>query len=428
MTDPPQDLIAEQSVLGAMLMSPSVIPGIIEILTTEDFYRPVHATVFKTIVDLYTGGEPVDSVTVANELQKRGKLANIGGVPYLLDLLQSTPTASNGGHYARIVADKAKLRELIRFGLRCQQLGTSEATDSDEVDAIIAQAEQFLHEVRKPRDSAMAFSDLVDEWNAWVDADVAGDIIKTPWHKVNDVLGGGLYKGRTYIFAGRPGQGKSISALNVLAHATEWDRSAIIFSLEMPRTEVASRLLAAGAQVSFQQLIRRELRQETEDRVKHYAMQNNNMKLYCIDKANLTVEQIVAHCRSIKGLELVVIDYVQLVAATDKKVSRDQQVAHISRTLKVLAKDLNVAVVLAAQTNRQVIDPKTGKARVPTLADLRESGSLEADADAVLFLHRPEEDMGTVDIVVAKNRSGLTGIVPLIFVGQQARLGQHCPT
>lgn len=425
MAEPPQDPIAEQSTLGAMLLSTSIIPEVVDIVRPDDFYRPAHATIFQAIVDLYSGGNPVDAVTVASELERRGKLQNIGGAPYLLDLIQSTPTASSGGHYARIVANKAKLRELVRFGVRCQQLGNNETSASDEVDAIIAQAEAFLREVRKPKEKAVPFSDMVLEWQTWVGADAAGDIIQTPWYKVNEVLSGGLYKSRLYIFGGRPGQGKSLSALNIAALAAENGKSVMIFSLEMPRNEVASRLLAAGAQVNFQQLIRRQLRQDTEDRVKHYAAQNLGMKLYCVDRANITIEQIVAHCRAIKDLDLVVIDYAQLVAATDKRVSRDQQVAHVSRTLKVLAKDMNIAVVLAAQLNRQVIDPKTGKARYPTLADLRESGSLEADADAVLFLHRPEEESGTVDIVIAKNRSGLTGIVPLIFVGQQARLG--CP-
>jgi replicative DNA helicase len=197
----------------------------------------------------------------------------------------------------------------------------------------------------------------------------------------------------------------------------------MIFSLEMPRTEVASRLVASGAHVSFQQVIRRKMRQETLDKVKTYTAQNADMKLYITDRAGLTVEQIAAHCRTIKDLDMVVIDYAQLVGATDKRAKRNEIVAHVSRTLKVLAKDLHVVVVLAAQMNRQSVDPKTGKARRPTLVDLGESGALEADADTVLFLHRPDEDDGTVDIVIAKNRSGLVGVVPLLFIGHEARLG-----
>jgi len=190
----------------------------------------------------------------------------------------------------------------------------------------------------------------------------------------------------------------------------------------MPRTEVASRLLASGAQVSFQQVIRRQMKPETEAAVKNYAAQNAGMSLYCIDKAGISIEQIVGYCRSVKDLDLIVLDYAQLVAPSDRRVKRHEQVAHVSRTLKVLAKDLSIAVVLCAQLNRNVIDPKSGKSRRPTLIDLGESSSLEADADAVLLLHRPEADEEMVDIVVEKNRSGLTGVVSLIFAGAQARL------
>lgn len=423
MTDPPQDLLAEQSTLGSMMLAAGVIPTVVEMLKAEDFYRPAHESIFTAIVDLFTMGEPVDAVTVAAELDRRGKLRKIGGAPYLLELIQQVPTAASASSYAQIVAEKAVRRRLEIFGTRCQQL--AHAGDSDEVEAVIAQAEEFLREVRQPKErDAMAFSDLVLDWNTWVETGATDDVIPTPWYKVNEMLGGGLYKSRVYVFAGRPGQGKSISVLNVAALAAEQHRSVMIFSLEMPRKEVTSRLLASGAQVSFQQVIRREMRQDTTDRIKHYAATNNGMHLYCVDRV-LTVEQMVAHCRAIKDLDLVVIDYAQLVRATDRRIKRHEQIAHVTRTVKVLAKELNVAVALAAQQNRQSVDPKTGKTRVPVLSDLGESGALEADADAVLFLHRPDDDDGTVDIVIAKNRSGLTGIVPLVFVGQQARLAHH---
>lgn len=405
-----------------MMISTQIIPDILDVVKPEDFYLPSHNAIFKAIADLFGGGEPIDAVTVGALLEGRGKLQNIGGGAYLFDLTQTPPTAAAAAHYATIVANKAKLRKLIQFGARCQHLGNSDVDSTEEVESVIAEAEAFLREVRQPREKALGFSDLVAEWREWADADATGDTIQTPWHKVNQILSGGLHKGRSYILAGRPGQGKSISALNIAALAAESGKTVMIFSLEMPRTEVASRLLAAGAQVNFQQIITRQMRQDTEDRIRHYASSHAGMRLYCVDRANLTVEQIIAQCRAVQDLDLVVVDYAQLVAASDKRLKRNLQVAHISRSLKVLAKEMNVVVVLAAQLNRQNIDVKTGKARRPTLVDLGESGSLEADADAVLFLHRPDDDDGTVDIVVEKNRSGLTGIVPLIFMGQQARL------
>lgn len=405
-----------------MLMSTEVISEVVKILKPEDFYRPSHECIFRAIVDLFTAGDPVDAVTTVAELERRGKLRNIGGAPYLLDLLQTCPTPDSGSYYARIVSERAVRRRLLVFGNRCQEL--AHAGDDDDIDAVLAQAEQFLKEVNQPRERAMSFSDLVDEWNEWVASDLTEDTIATPWHKVNEILSGGCHKGRLYIFAGRPGQGKSVSTLNIAEHATRvQDKTAIVFSLEMPKTEVMSRLLSSGAEVNFQQIIRRQMRQESSERIYDYYKQHLGMKLYVEDRSTLTVEQIAAQARSIKGLDMVVVDYAGLVKPTDKRAKRNEQVAHVSRTLKILAKELHVAVVLAAQLNRQGSDPKTGKARVPVLADLGESGALEADADAVLFLHRHEPDDGMVDIVIAKNRSGMTGLVPLIFHGNQARLG-----
>ena len=419
---PPQDLLAEQATLGAMMLSTEALAKVVDILQPDDFYRPNHGAIFSAIVDLFSAGCPVDPTTVAIELDKRSKLTNIGGAAYLLDLIQSCPTAVSGDYYAKAVADKAVRRRLLAFGIRCQQL--SYTGDDDEIGEVLAQAEKFLKEVHAPKKSTLTFSDLFDEWNAWVDEEP--DVILTPWTKVNDILSGGLHKGRLYIFAGRPGQGKSVSALNIVSDACGRQmKSSIVFSLEMPKNEVMSRLLAAGANVNFQQIIRRDMRPETVERIQNYYKQNFNMRLYVEDRSNITVEQIAAQSRAINDLDMVVVDYVGLVKASDRKAKRNEAIAHVSRTLKVLAKELDVAVVLAAQLNRQSIDPKTGKARIPVLADLGESGALEADADAVLFLHRPEPDDGTVDVVVAKNRSGMTGVVPLIFYGQQARMGQH---
>ncbi len=402
-----------------MMQSAKALTEIVEAVTADDFYVMKHATIFNTIVEMYTAGHPVDAATVAIELDRRSKLRNIGGAPYLTDLIQSCPQPMSGAFYARAVAEKAVRRRLEMFGIRCQEL--AHTGQADDIDEVIGQAERFLKEVNAPKERVMSFSDLIGEWTAWVEDEP--DVILTPWTKVNDILSGGLHKGRLYIFAGRPGMGKSISALNIVGDACgNQMKSSIVFSLEMPKHEVMSRILAAGAEVNIQQIIRRNMRDETVERIKDYYKKNLDMKLYIEDRSNITVEQIVAQARAINDLDMVVVDYVGLVKASDKKAKRNEQIAHVSRTLKVLAKELNVAVVLAAQLNRQSIDPKTGKARIPVLADLGESGALEADADAVLFLHRPEPDDGTLDVVIAKNRSGMTGVVSLIFFGNQARM------
>lgn len=407
-----------------MMLSAKALAEIIEILKPDDFYRPHHGTIFEAIVDLFTAGHPVDPQTVAIELDKRSKLTSVGGAVYLLDLQQSCPTAVSGAYYARAVADKSVRRRLLAFGIRAQQL--AHTGDNDDIDEVIAQTEQFLRQVNAPKERTMGFADLMGDWQTWVEDEP--DVILTPWHKVNEILSGGLHKGRLYIFAGRPGQGKSVSALNIVGDACGRQyKSGIVFSLEMPKHEVMSRLLAAGANVNIQQLIRRDMKPETIERIQEYYRRHADMRLYVEDRSNITVEQIVAQARAIPDLDIVAVDYVGLVKASDRKAKRNEQIAHVSRSLKVLAKELNVAVVLAAQLNRQSIDPKTGKARIPVLADLGESGALEADADAVLFLHRPEPDDGTVDVVIAKNRSGMTGVVPLIFIGQQSRMsGPGC--
>lgn len=417
---PPHDLLSEQATLGAMMASDKALAEIADILKAEDFYRPAHSTIFTAIVDLYMAGQKVDETIVAVELDKRSQLKRVGGAPYLFDLMQSCPTPMSGGYYARAVAERSLRRRLLAFGIRCQDL--AHTGDADQVDEVIAQAERFLRELNAPKASTAGMADLFDEWDSWVNDEP--DLILTPWSKVNEILSGGLHKGRLYIFAGRPGQGKSISALNILEDACRnQDKSGIVFSLEMPRVEVMSRILASGANVNFQQIIRRQINDDSMERIQEYYKQHLGMRIYVEDRSNLTVEQIIAQARAIDDLDIVVVDYVGLVKASDKKAKRNEAIAHVSRSLKSLAKELGVVVVLAAQLNRQSIDPKTGKARVPVLADLGESGALEADADAVLFLHRHEPDDGMVDVVVAKNRSGMTGLVPLMFVGQRARMG-----
>jgi replicative DNA helicase len=311
-------------------------------------------------------------------------------------------------------------RRLQLFGGRCQQL--AHTGDSGDIETVLGQVGDFLREVREPKHKdALTFSDLITEWDTWVAAGGSDDIFPSPWAKLNDMLGGGFFASRVYVFGGRPGQGKSISVLNIAAAAAEHGSSVLVFSLEMPRHEVASRIVSAGAQVSFQQVIRRNMRSDTADRIHCYVSEFNDMRLRVVDRAGITVEQIAAQCRAVKDLDMVVIDYAQLVRASDRRIPRHEQIANVTRTLKVMAKDLNIAIILAAQLNRQVVDPRTGKSRIPTLSDLGESGALEADADAVCFLHRPDDEE-SVDIVVAKNRSGLTGVVKLSFRGSEARL------
>lgn len=415
---PPHDQAAEDCALGAMLISKSAIPDVLAVLNAEDFYIPRNGLVFTAIQSLFDRGEPADPVTVVAELEARGNLHRVGGAVGIHTLTERVPTAINAGSYARIIAEKARLRRLAELGIRLQQLAYDNGGDSDSA---LAEGEALFRGFNRPSSDAASFADMAKQWRTWQESDA--DVIATPWYALNERLAGGLQPGRLYVLGGRPGMGKTVAALNLLTHAAEQGKAAFFFSLEMPATEVTSRILASGARVPFGQIIRKSMERDTYDMVDWYINEHRDLPFRCVDKADITVEQISVHCRAQDGLDLVAVDYAQLVAASDKRVSRDQQVAHVSRSLKVLAKDLKIPVVLAAQLNRQGIDSRTGKSRYPTVADLRESGSLEADADAVLLLHRPEGDANTVEVVVGKNRSGQTGApIPLAFMGHQARI------
>lgn len=406
--------------LGGMLLSDKAITDAVAVLTAGDFYRPNHAAIFTAIVELVGAGEPVDPVTTAAHLEKAGTLIRVGGAPYLLTLYQTPPSAAHVGHYAKIVADKARLRRLGLLGQRLQQLAHDPATADEDIEAALGQGEKFFRDQHKPSTKALSFDELVCEWRA--DQDKPVHAIKTPWEQLNLWLNGGLHKGELVVVAGRPGDGKSNAGLNIAAYAAEWGYSVLAFSLEMKAVDVASRILAAGAKVKLRDLISRTADLETDARVNKYITDNAGMLLEVVDQERITVEQIIAHCRSKTLLDLVFVDYTQLLTATDSKAERRLQVAHISRSLKIAARELNVAVVAATQLNRGNV--KDGKARAPVVSDIGESGAVEQDADVVLLLDRDDRDEQVVHMIVGKNRNGRKGSIEMRFHGAQARITQ----
>lgn len=416
-SEPPNDQIAEQAALGSMLLSASAVSEVTKALSAEDFYLPAHATIFQSIIHLFSGGTAIDPVAVGAELEKRGKLKNIGGAAYLLTLIQNVPTATNAAYYAKLVADKSKLRKLQVIGSRLQRLA---GTGGEDIDDILAQAEVLIRKQKEPSATELVtFDDLVEGWRNW--QDTAGSSIPTPWAELNSWLNGGLNRGRLYTIGGRPAVGKSLGGLNIAAHAAERGFSAAFFSLEMGRNEVASRVLAAGGSADLGQIIRKELDLDNLQRVDEYAETYRGMPLAVVDKETVTVEQIIAQCRAMPKLDVCVVDYLQLVRASDSRMPREQQVAHISRSLKIASRELDVAMVVAAQLNRGPV--RDGVARRPTIADLRESGAVEQDSDVVLLLHRGEDEPGLVEMICGKNRSGKTGNAVLSFHGSYARIG-----
>lgn len=414
-TTPPNDELAEKSLLGAMLLDPTTIPDVIETVHSDDFFYPRHQFIYAAITDSYSGGGALDPVTVSRELESRGQLKSSGGAPYLSELVQTVPMASNAPYYGEVVLEKARLRRLAELGVRLQQLAHAEGYDSSE---LLGQAQEFFTGLEKPDGNAAKFVELVELWQA--DVQSAPQVIPTPWPQCNDWLNGGLAKGRLVTIGGRPSVGKSLGGLNIAAHAAENNHPAIFFSLEMSKQEVTTRLLSCGGPADMGELIRRQINPSNYNRINAYVQRFTNMPLWVDDRERVSVEQIAAKCRSVPGLEVAVVDYLQLVRASDTRVSREQQVSHISRSLKIMARELDIAVVVAAQLNRGPV--RDGKPREPTIADLRESGAVEQDSDQVLLLHRDEADRDIVKLICGKNRVGKTGEAELIFEGKYARL------
>jgi replicative DNA helicase len=417
-TNPPSDELAEQSLLGAIMLEPKLIPEVIDLVDAGDFYYPKHQFIFAAAIDTFSTSNVLDPVSVSTELESRGQLKKVGGAAYLVDLIQTVPMASHARYYAEVVVEKARLRKLAELGVRLQQLAHTEGYGSDD---LLGQAQAFFRNIDRPDSHAVKFAEMVTDWYDW---DASGeDVIATPWPEVNDWLNGGLAKGRLVTIGGRPSVGKSLGGLNIAAHAAENNRASIFFSLEMSRQEVTTRIFAAGGTADMGELIRRQISEANYERIREYSLRYSGMPLWVDDRERVTVEQIAAKCRSIPDLQVAVVDYLQLVRPSDSRVSREQQVAHISRSLKIMARELGIAVVVAAQLNRGPV--REGKPREPTIADLRESGAVEQDSDQVLLLHREEGEDGLVKVICGKNRVGRTGQTDLVFEGKFARLSAN---
>ena len=412
---PPQDVIAEQSVLGGMLLSKDAISDVVEILRERDFYRPAHELIYDAIVDLYGRGEPADPVTVSAELTKRGDLVRAGGAPYLHTLISSVPTAANAGYYAKIIRERAIMRRLVEAGTKIVQLGY---TDEGEVDDAVdqAQAEVYAVTERREAEDYVQLSELLpaayDEIEK-ISAGVVGEGVKTGFKDL-DALTNGFHPGNMIVLAARPAVGKSTLGLDIARYASIHKReTSVIFSLEMSRSEITMRMLSAEARVPLNNIRSGQLGEEEWAKMARRMGEISDAPLFIDDSPNLSLMEIRAKARRLKqrhNLKLIVIDYLQLMTSGKKVENRQQEVSEFSRQLKLLAKELNVPVVAISQLNRS---PEQRSDKKPMLSDLRESGSIEQDADVVILLHR--EDLydsqnrsGEADLIVAKHRNGPT--------------------
>lgn len=433
---PPHDLLAEQSAIGGMLLSKDAVADVLETVRGVDFYVPKHEVIFDAILTLYSHGEPTDVIAVTDELTKAGTLQRAGGPEYLHTLTGLVPTAANAGYYASIVSEKAVLRRLVEAGTRIVQMGyASEGEVTDLVNN--AQAEIYgvaggvEAEDYVPLVQAIEAATEEIEHASGRDGQMVG--VPTGFAEL-DAMTNGLHGGQLILIAARPALGKSTLALDFARAASiGHDLPSVFFSLEMGRSEIAMRLLSAESNIFLQKLRKGDVRSEDWTTLASTRGRIADAPLYIDDSPNMTLVEIRAKCRRLKqkvGLKLVVIDYLQLMTSGKRVESRQQEVSEFSRALKLLAKELQVPVIALSQLNR---GPEQRVDKRPALSDLRESGSLEQDADMVILLHREsayEKESsrpGEADLIVAKHRNGPTGTVTVAFQGAFSRFADMAP-
>ncbi|MFL6157675.1 MAG: replicative DNA helicase [Marmoricola sp.] len=427
---PPQDTDAEQSVLGSMLISKDAIADVNELIKGHDFYKPAHETIYDAITDLYSKGEPADPVTVSAELNRRGELVKVGGAPYIHTLSASVPIAANAGYYAEIVREKAILRRLVDAGTKIAQLGyAGEGQVDDTVDR--AQAEIYAITENRATEDYAPLSDLMeatlDEIEAISNRD--GGMIGVPTGFADlDELTNGLQSGQMVIIAARPAMGKSTLGLDLCRAASIHNNMAsVIFSLEMTKSEITMRLLSAEARIPLNHIRNGPMSDEDWAKLAPKMSEVSSAPMFIDDSPNLTMMEIRAKARRLKqrhDLKLIVIDYLQLMSSGKKVESRQLEVSEFSRQIKLLAKELEIPIIALSQLNR---GPEQRADKRPMMSDLRESGSIEQDADIVMLLHRDDAyekestRPGEADIIVAKHRNGPTRDVTVLFQGHYSR-------
>ena len=433
---PPHDLAAEQCVLGGMMLSKDAISDVLDVIRPHDYYRPAHQIVHDVVLDLYGRGEPADAVTVAAELTRNGDIARVGGAPYLHTLIASVPTAANAGYYARIVRERAILRRLIEVGTRIVQLGYAGDGDADE---LVDRAEAEIYGVTDRRVSedylplAEIMPGALDEIEAI--GSRGGTLAGVPTGFGDlDALTNGLHPGQMVVIAARPAMGKSALALDIArAASVKAGLTCVLFSLEMSRNEITMRLLSAEARVPLHAMRTGQLGEDDWTRLARRMSEVVDAPLFIDDSPNMSMVEIRSKCRRLKqrhDLKLVIVDYLQLMSSPKRVENRQQEVSELSRSLKLLAKELQVPVVALAQLNR---GPELRSDKRPLLADLRESGSIEQDSDVVILLHRedayePESPRaGEADLIVAKHRNGPTATVTVAFQGHYSRFVDMAP-
>jgi replicative DNA helicase len=428
---PPQNLEAEESVLGAMLLSPGAIGAVSEILDASDFYRDSHATIYRAALALYAKGEPVDAITLVDALEERGELEAVGGRARVHELAALVPATANAAHYARIVRETATLRGLIRVGGEIARLGWERPGETQD---LVDRAEQVMFELSQQRVSTefSHIETLLKESFERITAlyEAGAEITGVPsGFRGLDRITSGFQPGNLIIVAARPSMGKSALALCMAANlGVRHEIPVALFTLEMSKAEVTQRLLCSEAKVESQRL--RSGRLAADDWPRLVAAGDKLMKapVYVDDTGSITMMELRSKARRLKSKEpslgLVIVDYLQLMTSGSSAESRVQEVSQISRQLKVLARDLELPILALSQLSRAVEQRHDKR---PILSDLRESGSIEQDADIVAFVYRDEyyneesDQQGLAELIVAKHRNGPTDAVKLSFLKRYAK-------
>lgn len=432
---PPNSFEAEQAVLGSALIDSDAAIIIVGRLSEDDFYNSTHKNIFKAISELVKNAKAVDFLTVSDELEKKNQLDEVGGIAYVQSLTNVVPSAASASHYIQIVKRTSTLRQIISV---CGD-AINDAYGDDADERILGEAEKALYEIgEKDQNGALERIEesLEKVLNKFEDIfkNNAPRGLKTGFYQIDKVIGG-LQKSDLVILAARPGVGKTSLAMNIVSNvALNSKAKCAVFSLEMSKEQLTQRMLCSVANVSMAKALRGELSQDEWTKLWKAEKKLKNTEIYVDDNAMNTPSKILSKCRKLKrdkgGLDLVVIDYIGLMKADEKTDSRQNEVASISRQLKILAKELNVPVITLSQLNRSVEQRPDGKPGKPRLSDLRESGSIEQDADMVWFIHRDmtSSEASEIDatngdyraeIIIAKFRNGQTGSVFLGWDGSR---------
>lgn len=423
---PPQSIEAEQAVLGAVFLEPEALQRAIERLIPEDFYRTTHERIFRVMLELSERGEPVDLVTVTSELQKRKLLEEVGGVTYLSDLAGSVPTAANVDYYSQMIEEKSLLRRLIRAAT---DIAAESYTSEQDVEEILDEAEKRILEVSN-RSNIGDFSPikeiLVEAYdNIEMLHNRKDDITGIPSGFIElDRITAGFQRNDFIVVAARPSVGKTAFALNISQNvAIKTNENVAIFSLEMGAQQLVMRMLCAEGNIDSQRLRTGKLTPEDWEKLTMAMGSLSNAGIFIDDTPGIRVSDIRAKCRRLKqekGIGMVVIDYLQLILGSYRQgENRQQEVSEISRSLKALARELEVPVIALSQLSRGV---ESRQDKRPMMSDIRESGSIEQDADIVAFLYRDDyydkesENENMIEIIIAKQRNGPTGTVELAFI------------